>query len=188
MNCNRLDCNSELFYQPQKKNVGFLWFVLNFSKSCSMLLVQGRVVSLCFVSKSGRITILMKVLTRAYIWSLIKYSRMEQFCNKIQQDRTILLITLYKRFLYNSRSSHITFSSSSSTNTLSFISLLLWHLTDSCCDPTSLITSSLQTFLLGYFTSMHMFLLLLSALTNFQSSTCIKFQFLTSKFFLPFYS
>lgn len=156
-----------------------------------MFFVQGRVISLCFVSKSGRITVLMKVLTRAYRWSLIKYSRIEQFCNKIQQDRTILLIALYKRFLYNSRSSYISFSSSSSTtstNTLSFISLLLWHLTDSCCDPTSLITSSLQTFLLGYFTSMHMFPLLLSALTNFWSSTCIKFWFPISKLFLPFYS
>lgn len=153
-----------------------------------MLFVQGRMVSLRLLSKSGRITILIKVLTRAYIWSLIKYSRMEQFCNKIQQDRTILLITLYKRFLYNSRRSHISFSSSSSTNTLSFISLLLWHLTDSCCDPTSLITSSLQTFLRGYFTSMHIFPLLLSALTNFWSSTCIIFRFLLSKLFLSFYS
>lgn len=153
-----------------------------------MLFVHRRMVSLCFLSKSGRITILMKVLTRAYIWSLIKYSRMEQFCNKIQQDRTILLITLYKWFFYNSGRSHISFSSSSSTNTLSFISLLLWHLTDSCCDPTSLITSSPQTFLLGYFTSMHMFPLLLSALTNFWSYTCIKFQFPISKSFLPFHS
>lgn len=107
--------------------------------------------------------------------------------NKMRQDRTTLLITLCKRFLYNSKSSHISFSSSS-TNTLSFVSLLLCNLTGTRCVPTPLLPSSLQTFLLGSFSSTHMFPLLLSALTHFCWFTSIKFQFPFFKLFLLFSS
>lgn len=106
--------------------------------------------------------------------------------SKMQQDRTTLLITLCKRFLYNSESSHISFSSSS-TNTLSFASLLLCNLTGTRCVPTPLLPSSLQTFLLGSLTSTHMFPLLLSALTHFCWSNSIKFQFPFFKLFLLFF-
>lgn len=140
---NRLDYNSDFNIHQKKPKTNpkqtnhqsclFLLFVLNFFTAL-------------FRKGCCPFTFFIVVGWSQYwwkCWSLAKHGRIEQFC---------LLYSVKDFFI--TKSSHMSFSSSSSTNRLSFVCLPLCNLPDSCCVPTPL-PPFLQTFHWGSSTSMH---------------------------------